>query len=127
MESEALKIYNNRLLVSDLIFDVLTSKKTVSEALTLFPDDKNDINIKCAFDALMHREADEDIRKSTAGYKELQDDLLETIANILKENNTLPKNIVERYLKYHGDDIIYKKQKSILKDILQNLKRKINL
>ncbi len=127
MESKALKIYNNRLLVSDLIFDVLTSKKTVSDALALFPDDKNDINIKCAFDALMHREADEDIRKSTAGYKELQDDLLETIANILKENNTLPKNIVERYLKYHGDDIIYKKQKSILKDILQNLKRKINL
>ncbi len=127
MESEALKIYNNRLLVSDLIFDVLTSKKTVSEALALFPDDKNDINIKCAFDALMHREADEDIRKTTAGYEELEDDLLETIANILKENNTLPKNIIERYLKYHGDDIIYKKQKNIIKDILQNLKRKINL
>ena len=63
MESEKLKIYKNRLFVSDLIFDVLTDKITVLEALSRFPKDNNDINIKCAFDALAHREADEDMRQ----------------------------------------------------------------
>ena len=58
MESEKLKIYQNRLLVSDLIIDVLTDKKTVQQAISLFPKEKNDINLKCAFDALMYREAD---------------------------------------------------------------------
>ena len=62
MESVGLKIYENRLIVAALIEDVLAGKKTVNEALSLFPHENNDINIKCAFDALMHREADEDLR-----------------------------------------------------------------
>ena len=74
----------------------------------------------------MYREADEDLRKNVEGYKELQDDLLVTIANILKENQKLPKNIIQRYNKYHKDDIIYKNQKSFFKEILQSLKRNIN-
>ncbi len=126
MESIGLKIYKNRLLVSDLITDVLCSKITIQEALSRFPTDKNDINLKCAFSALMYREADEDLRNTIEGYKELQDDLLATIAHILKENQKLPKNIIQRYNKYHKDDIIYKNQKSFLKEILQSLKRNIN-
>lgn len=127
MESIGLKIYNNRILVSKLIFSVLTNEMTVLEAISKFPDDKTDINIKCAFDALMHREADEDLRKTVKGYKELQDDLLETIANILKENNKLPQNIISSYCKYHNQDIIYKKPKNFINDVLLNLKRKINI
>ena len=126
MESIGLKIYKNRLLVADLISDVLTSKLTVMEAVSRFPTDKNDINIKCAFDALIYREADEDLRKNIKGYKELQDDLLETIANILKENQRIPKNIISKYYKFHKEDIIYKKQSSFLKEIIQSMKRKIN-
>ena len=63
MESEKLKIYENRILVANLIIDVLLNRKTVEKALVAFPKDKNDIDIKCAFDALLHREADEDLRK----------------------------------------------------------------
>ena len=74
MESEKLKIYQNRLLVSDLIIDVLTDKKTVQQAISLFPKEKNDINLKWAFDALMYREADEDIRAKYKDYASLQDD-----------------------------------------------------
>ncbi len=127
MESKGLKIYNNRLFVSKLIFSVLTNQMTVSEAVSKFPDDKTDINIKCAFDALIYREADEDLRKNIAGYKEAQDDLLETIANVLKENDKLPQNIISRYYKFHNEDIIYKKPKGFINDVLLNLKRKINL
>ena len=125
MESINLKIYENRLLTADLINDVLTGKKTVQQALSLFPKDNNDINIKCAFDALMHREADEDLRAKIPDYKETQDEFLMEIASILKENQKLPKNIIEQYLKYHNDNLIADSGKTF-KDILKQIKRMIN-
>ncbi len=125
MESANLKKYKNRLLVSDLIFDVLTEKKTVAQALLLFPKDKNDINIKCAFDALVHREADEDLRKKIKDYATVQDDFLQDIALILKENHDLPKNVIGRYLKFHADDLISDYDGS-LKKFLKQIKRMIN-
>jgi len=126
MESEKLKIYQNRLKVAELIEKVITDKLSVADALKNFPKDKNDINIKCAFDALMHREADEDLRKKVKGYKEVQDDYLIEIANILKENQQLPKNIILKYLKYHNQDLI-SPDKNDFKNTINKLKRMINL
>ena len=125
MESEKLKIYQNRLLVSDLIIDVLTDKKTVQQAISLFPKEKNDINLKCAFDALMYREADEDIRAKYKDYAYLQDDYLELIARTLKDNEQLPKNVISRYLKYNSENLLPDEDKT-LKQKLKKLKRMIN-
>lgn len=125
MESEKLKIYQNRLLVADLINDVLCGKKTVQQALSCFPDEKNDINIKCAFDALMYREADEDLRSKIRDYANTQDDFLAEIADILKENQKLPANIIQRYLKYNQDDFIPDKENN-WKNIFKKIKRMIN-
>ena len=125
MESEKLKIYQNRLLVAELIKDVLIDKITVQRAIELFPKEKNDISIKCAFDALMHREADEDIRNKDIEFRELQDEYLSDIAQILKEGNDLPSNIVDEYLKYHSDNLIGEWDKSA-KTIIKFLKRMIN-
>ena len=125
MESEQLKIYQNRLLVSDLIIQVLSNKITVAQALNRFPKEKNDINIKCAFDALMHREADEDLRNKISGYAEVQDEFLSDIASILKENEKLPQNIIEQYQKYHSENLMGEWDKP-LKSILKNFKRMIN-
>lgn len=125
MESEKLKIYQNRLLVSDLIYEVLKGKISVSQALNSFPKEKNDINIKCAFDALMHREADEDYRKKVQGYADVQDEFLADLADILKENEKLPQNIIEQYQKYHAENLMGEWEKP-LKSILKNFKRMIN-
>lgn len=125
MESEQLKIYQNRLLVSDLIIQVLKDKITVSQAISAFPKEKNDINIKCALDALIYREADEDLRKKVSGYKETQDEFLYALASILKENEKLPKNIIEQYQKYHSENLMGEWDKP-LKSILKNFKRMIN-
>lgn len=125
MESEKLKIYQNRLLVSDLIVNVLCGKITVSQALSAFPKEKNDINIKCAFDALMHREADEDLRSKIEGYADVQDEFLADLASILKENQKLPQNIIEQYQKYHSENLMGEWDKP-LKSILKNFKRMIN-
>lgn len=125
MESINLKIYENRLLVSELILDVVKEIKSVQEALSLFPHDNNDINIKCAFDALLHREADEDLRAKIPDYKETQDEFLLEIARILKENEKLPRNVIAEYLKYHGDNLI-SPDETKFNNILKKLKRMIN-
>lgn len=125
MESKELKKFENRLLVANLINDVLVSKITVQEALSKFPNDKDDINIKCAFDALMHREADEDLRKSVKGYAQIQDNFLSDIAEAFKQNKTLPQNIINQYLKYHTDDIISDGDDNF-KTFMQKVKRIIN-
>lgn len=125
MESEKLKIYQNRLLVADLIYDVVADKKTVAQALALFPKEKNDINIKCAFDALMHREADEEYRTKVRDYADVQDEYLIDLANILKENEKLPENIIKRYLTYHSENLMGEWDKPA-KGIIKNFKRMIN-
>ena len=49
-----------RRYVSRLIISVLTEQRCVREAIKLFPDVK-DTNIECAYHALLHYEADEEI------------------------------------------------------------------
>ena len=112
-------------LVSGLIFDVLTSKKTVQQALSVFPQTEDDLNIKCAFDALMHYEADEEYRAKVKDYAILQDEYLEHIANTLSKGEPLSENIVKRYLNYHQDNFIYKHQKKF-SDFIKYMKRMIN-
>ena len=125
MESKQLKIYQNRLLVADLIYDVVNGKKSVQCALNLFPKEKDDINLKCAFDALMHREADEEYRAKVVDYAEIQDEFLADLANVLNQNDPLPQNIIEQYQMYHKENLMGEWDKP-LKSILKNFKRMIN-
>ena len=125
MESKKLKTYENRLKVAKLIDLVLIGKITVDKALTYFPKEKDDINIKCAFDALMHREADEELRAKIEDYADVQDEFLADLAQILKDNQSLPQNIILEYEKYHSENLIGEWDKP-LKSILKNFKRMIN-
>lgn len=93
--------------VAKLIFNVLTERLCVREAIKLFPKKVTDRSIKAAYHALVHREADEDYRKTDLLYKEEQDNYLELIADTLNEGKDLPKNIIKNYNKYYKDLIIY--------------------
>ena len=94
--------FNDRKFVGRLIYSVLTGRRSVREAITLFPD-KRDKNIECAYHALVHYEADEDLRYMDIEYREEQDDYLEFIAQTLVEGRELPRNIVADYEPfYHG-------------------------
>ena len=73
----------------------------VKEAILKFPKDIDDESIKAAYHALIHLEADEDLRRMDLEYKDEQDDYLEFIAQILQEGNALPKNIIKSYDKYY--------------------------
>ena len=91
---------NNRKFVGRLIFAVLTERKNVREAIKLFPESK-DRNIECAYHALVHYAADEEMRYLDIEYKEAQDEYLEYLAQTLCEGKDLPQNIIEEYKPYY--------------------------
>ena len=91
---------NDRKFVGRLIFSVLTERRTVREAILLFPDTR-DKNIECAYHALLHYEADEDMRYKDIEYREEQNDYLEFLAQTLVEGKELPRNIVADYEEYY--------------------------
>ena len=91
---------NNRKFVGRLIYSVLTERRNVREAIKLFPDSR-DKNIECAYHALVHFEADEDMRYMDIEYREEQNDYLEFIAQTLSEGKELPRNIIADYEEYY--------------------------
>ena len=91
---------NNRKFVGRLIYSVLTERRCVRDALKLFPDSM-DKNIECAYHALVHFEADEDIRYQDIEYREAQNDYLEEIAQTLSAGKELPRNIIADYEDYY--------------------------
>ena len=91
---------NNRKYVGRLIFSVLTERRNVREAIKLFPESK-DVNIECAYHALVHYAADEEMRYIDIEYREAQDDYLEFLALTLSEGKYLPKNIIDEYKSYY--------------------------
>lgn len=87
---------NNRKFVGRLIYAVLTERKSAREAIALFPRSK-DKNIECAYHALVHFAADEEMRYLDIEYREEQDDYLEFIAQTLSAGKNLPRNIIADY------------------------------
>lgn len=96
------KSYNEeRKEVSRLIYMVLVESLSVKDAILKFPKDSDDQSIKAAYHALIHLEADEDIRRRDLSYKGEQNDFLEFIAQILQTGESLPQNIIKNYDKYY--------------------------
>lgn len=102
---------NNRKYVGRLILSVLTERKNVREALKVFPESK-DKNIECAYHALVHLAADEELRYHNFEYRQEQDDYLEFIAQTLSWGKSLPRNIIADYEQYYkGVALPWKKGK----------------
>ena len=91
---------NDRKFVGRLIYSVLTERRNVREAIKLFPDSR-DKNIDCAYHALVHYAADEDLRYKDIEYRDEQDEYLEFIAEILTKGEDLPKNIIADYEEFY--------------------------
>ena len=113
----------DRKLVGKLIKDVLISRLCVREAIIQFPGDTEDKSIHAAYHALVHLEADEDLRAKDNIYREEQDDYLEYISDTLMRGEDLPDNIIENYEKYYQNaNIMHKKNtKGFLKGFFRFL------
>ncbi len=115
----------DRKKVSGLILNVLTGKMSVLDALKEYPKNLTDPTLNTVFHALVHFEADEDLRNKDSLYKEEQDNYLEEIANILAKGDSLPFNIIDEYDKYHKESLIYPEMDK--KTVFERLKKMINL
>ena len=119
-------LQEDRAFVSRLIIKVLTDKICAREAILHFPEEfHNDKSIQAAYHALVHREADEDLRHRDLLYKDEQDDNLEFIANTLATGKDLPSNILENYAHYYSD--ISLKDKSGIHGFVETINKYINL
>lgn len=96
----------NRAFVAVLIRKVLIGALTVGEAVRNFPFDTGDKSLEAAYHALVHYEADEDLRRSDLMYREEQDEYMEMIAYTLDKGDSLPDNIIRNYEKYYSESSI---------------------
>ncbi len=96
----------NRAFVAVLIRKVLIGALTVGEAVKNFPFDTGDKSLNAAYHALVHYEADEDLRRRDILYREEQDDYLEMIAHTLESGESLPDNIIRNYELYYPDNSV---------------------
>ena len=97
------KNFQERLLASELVRKSLLGYIPVREALLRFPPETTDKSVQAAFHALVHFEADEDLRQRDILYKEEQDEYLEMISQILESGEDLPDNIIKNYEKYYKE------------------------
>lgn len=92
---------NDRILVGNLLREVRIGRRKVREALLLYPKDTTDDSLIVAYHALIHYEADEDLRRSDELYKEEQDDYIEFLSYILGRGEDVPQNIIDNYKNYY--------------------------
>jgi len=94
-------IIKDRVFVSGLLRRVRIGLCPVREALINYPKDTDDDSLVAAYHALIHYEADEDLRRRDELYREEQDDYLEFLAVVLEKGEDLPQNIIDNYKKYY--------------------------
>lgn len=114
----------DRQFIGKLIIAVLTEQMNVREAIKLFPETRDE-NIECAYHALLHYAADEEMRYQDIEYKDAQDEYLEYIAQILCEGKYIPKNIIDEYKPYYKG--IASKWEFGLRGFIKEFKRFINI
>ena len=113
----------DRKQVATLIRGVLTGRFCVREAINQFPHNHEDESIQAAYHALVHFEADEDLRARDLLYKEEQDNYLMMISEILEKEEDLPFNIINSYKEFYQNANIpnEKNLKGMLKSFFKML------
>ena len=91
----------NREKVAEILRAVCIGRMHVKDALLEFPDVTDDKSIMASYHALVHYEADEDLRNRDVLYKEEQDDYIEFLYHILERGDDLPANIIKSYEQYY--------------------------
>lgn len=113
----------DRQTVANLLRSVRLGNCSVRQAMLLYPKDTTDESLIAAYHALIHYEADEDLRHRDPLYKEEQDDYIEFLSYILERGENLPTNIIENYKKYYDSAPILHKENTqgLLKSFWRNL------
>lgn len=121
-------IKNDRVYVAKLLRSVRIGDLSVKDAMLKYPKDTTDESLIAAYHALIHYEADEDLRSRDELYKEEQDDYIEFLSYTLSLGEDLPKNIIENYKNfYETAPVLHEKNvKGFFKGFWKNLNVKDN-
>ena len=113
----------DREYVAKLLRLVRLGDLSVREAMLKYPKDTKDESLIAAYHALIHYEADEDLRTKDELYKDEQDDYIEFLSYTLSKNEDLPKNIIENYKNFYETvPILHEKSiKGFFKGFWKNL------
>lgn len=114
----------NRKFCARLIQEVLSGYRITREALKRFPKGDTDKSVIAAYHALIHYEADEDIRKRDKEYKLEQDIYLKSLAEILATGNPLPENIINSYEEFYKGTVLT--EKNTIWDKIKSIFRFVN-
>lgn len=100
----------DRQKVARILKLVRIGNLSVREGMLAYPKDTEDESLIAAYHALIHYEADEDLRNRDMLYREEQDDYLEFLSYVLERNEDLPENIIANYKQYYDSaPILHKK------------------
>lgn len=119
------ELLKRRRFVGELLKNVLIQKITVLDAVKAFPKDFEDKHLEAAFHALLHLEADEDMRSKDPLYAQEQDDYLEILSQTLSRGEDLPQNIIAEYNNYYPETLLYKPDTK--ENWIKRLKKFINM
>lgn len=121
-------IISERKFAAQLLKKVRLGMLSVRNAMLNYPKDTQDESLIAAYHALIHYEADEDIRAKDELFKEEQDDYLEFIYLTLEQGQDLPQNIIDNYKEFYNTvPILHKKGlKGFFKSFWKNLNVKDN-
>ena len=92
---------SDRKTVANILRSVLMKRCSVRQAMLAYPKDTQDESLIAAYHALVHYEADEDIRCRDDLYRQEQDDYIEFLAEVLDNGENLPQNIIDNYKQYY--------------------------
>lgn len=95
------EIIEARKKAAALINNCLFGGMIVREVLKEWPANYDDITLLCARHAIIHYEADEEIRMRDRAFADQQIEWLETIIDILSKGEALPHNIIQSYEEYY--------------------------
>lgn len=93
---------DDRHFVAGLLRQVRLGQLSVREAMLIYPKDTTDQSLIAAYHALIHYEADEDIRARDILFREEQDDYIEFIYTTLENGQDLPQNIIDSYKEFYN-------------------------
>jgi hypothetical protein len=116
--------YNNdREYAGKLLRLVRIGELSVRQAMLKYPKDTKDESLIAAYHALIHYEADEDLRAKDELYREEQDDYIEFLAYTLSSGEDLPQNIIDNYKNfYNSAPIMHEKNfKGFIKSFWKSL------
>ena len=97
-----------RTNVGKLLYLLIKGDITAFEATKYFPKNIDDISLKIAWHALLHYDADEEIRLKDYLYAQEQIKFIETLANILSKGEELPHDMLIDYEKIYQTTILPK-------------------